>query len=333
MKLLRKLSFPIALVYGLVIHVRNFLFDVGLLKTYQPKTPTICVGNVSVGGTGKTPMIEFLIQLLSPNYTVAILSRGYGRKSKGYQLATANSLVEELGDEPFQIHQKFPTVALAVDGNRVEGIQYLEKQVSPDVILLDDAFQHRKVTPKFNILLTTFDDPFPEDYFLPLGNLRDAKRSAKRADCIVVTKCPENITETEQQELSVLLQPKPNQPIFFSYLKYATVVKNELEAISLDEFKQTKVVLVTGIANPAPLVSYLENMGIYIEHLSYPDHHFFSEKELKTFKQYARIITTEKDFVRLKDHLTNVYYIGVQHQFLNTDEARLKAMLVKTVSV
>jgi len=178
MQLLRKIAFPISLIYALVVYTRNFLFDIGFLKGKSFKTPTVCVGNLSVGGTGKTPMVEYLIRMLQDSFEVAVLSRGYRRKSRGFVLATEDSKVEDLGDEPFQIKSKFPKIAVAVDADRCNGIKELEDSEHPDIILLDDAFQHRRVKPTFSILLTAFDYLYPNDWYLPTGNLRDSKKEA-----------------------------------------------------------------------------------------------------------------------------------------------------------
>ena len=184
LQLLRKIAFPISLIYALVVHVRNFLFDTGVFSSKSYRIPTICVGNLSVGGTGKTPMTEYVLRILAERNT-AVLSRGYKRKSDGFYLANAKSTVLELGDEPYQIHRKFPEVAVAVDADRRNGIEKLEKLVNPEVIVLDDAFQHRKVKPTFSILLTTYQNLYVDDWYLPTGSLRDAKKEAKRADLII----------------------------------------------------------------------------------------------------------------------------------------------------
>ena len=194
MNVLRKILFPFALLYGIITSIRNFLFDNGILKSYSFDIPIIAVGNLSLGGTGKTPQIEYLIRLLSPKYKVATLSRGYKRKSKGFILADATSNAEILGDEPFQFFSKFPTIQVAVDADRKNGIeQLLSQNIKPDIILLDDAFQHRKVKAGFYILLTSFDELFINDSIFPVGNLRESKLQAKRANMIIVTKCPETI--------------------------------------------------------------------------------------------------------------------------------------------
>ena len=191
MILLRKILFPFSILYGIITAIRNYMFDVGFLKSYSFETPIIVVGNLSVGGTGKTPQIEYLIRLFSEKYQVATLSRGYKRKSEGFVLANASTVVEEIGDEPFQFFSKFKTIQVAVDINRKNGIeQLLSQPQKPEVILLDDAFQHRKVKAGFYILLTSYADLYADDWMLPTGNLREYRSNANRAQVIIVTKCP-----------------------------------------------------------------------------------------------------------------------------------------------
>ena len=207
------------MLYGLITFIRNFLYDKGLLKSQSFAVPIIAVGNLNVGGTGKTPQIEYLIRLLSSNYKVATLSRGYKRKTKGFVLANANSNAEILGDEPFQFYKKFSQIQVAVDADRKNGIeQLLNQKDSPDIILLDDAFQHRKVKAGFYILLTAYDDLFCDDYMLPTGNLRESKRGAKRADLIIVTKCPATLSEKEQKEIKAKIGG--DKPLFFSKIRF-----------------------------------------------------------------------------------------------------------------
>lgn len=315
MQLLRKLGFPISLIYALIVYMRNRLYDIGWFSSMSFATRTICVGNLSVGGTGKTPMIEFLITHLKESNKIAVLSRGYGRKSKGFLLAGPDVGVGELGDEPYQIAEKFPGITVAVDIDRQHGIDVLENTVAPNVILLDDAFQHRKVTCERYILLTSYGHLYVDDWYLPTGNLRDSKREAKRADLIVVTKCPKDLDRSEQESIRKKLNPLPNQEILFSYLKYSSQLGGSGK-LGLEELKGRSVTLVTGIADPAPLVRYLESQGLILEHLSYRDHHFFSEKEIELFAGKEVVLTTEKDYVRLAGKVDRLYYIGIQHVFL-----------------
>ncbi|HDZ03741.1 hypothetical protein LCGC14_0286700 [marine sediment metagenome] len=314
MQVLRKLLFPISLIYGLIVYLRNRLYDLGIFASKSFSTKTICVGNLSVGGTGKTPMIELLVNSLADTYKIAILSRGYKRKSKGFLLSTASTSVEEIGDEPFQMKSKFPKVSVAVDANRRNGIAELEHKIKPDVILLDDSFQHRKVKPDLSILLTAYDNLYMEDWYLPTGNLRDAKGEAKRANLIVVTKCPSDISELERDSIRVKINPKPHQKVLFSYLAYNKELKGS--EILLESLKGKKLTLVTGIANPTPLEKFLLSEGITFEHLKFNDHHFFTADEIEVLKEKECILTTEKDYVRLKDKITKLHYIEVKHEFL-----------------
>lgn len=327
MEVLRKLLFPISLMYALVVGVRNFLFDVEVFKSKAFKTPTICIGNLSVGGTGKTPMSEFLISLLKDDYKVALLSRGYRRESKGFVLASTKSTVNDLGDEPYQIYSKFPEIAVAVDTDRRNGIRILEQKVSPDVILLDDAFQHRKVKYGFSMLLTAYDNLYVNDWYLPTGNLRDSKREAKRADVIIVTKCPPTLKDSGRQRIIQKLKAEHHQQVLFSFLAYDSEFKGDTNSCPLDYFKDKKLTLVTGIAKPEPLVAYLKTSGLVFKHLRFKDHHAFTENELQQLRTREYLLTTEKDYVRLKGKVENVYYLPIKHRFLGKGENELKACM------
>ncbi|WP_298489092.1 tetraacyldisaccharide 4'-kinase [uncultured Maribacter sp.] len=323
MQLLRKLLFPVSLLYALAVYTRNWFYDIGIFKSESYKTPIICIGNLSTGGTGKTPMIEALLRLFTQTYKIGVLSRGYGRKSKGYLLATKNSTVEELGDEPYQIYSKFPEITMVVDADRQNGIVTMESKNTSDFILLDDGFQHRKVTPGFSILLTTYDKLFVDDWYLPTGNLRDSKKEAKRASIIIVTKCPDDLSNNEQHKIKKRLQRYPNQEVLFAYFGYNSILKGNFNTASLEALKSKKITLVTGIANPKPLEKYLSKQEIQFEHLKYTDHHFFTDSEIKLLQSKECIITTEKDYVRLKDKVSNLSYIEVSHLFLNRGEDEL----------
>ncbi|WP_411032250.1 tetraacyldisaccharide 4'-kinase [Spongiimicrobium sp. 3-5] len=317
MQLLRKIGFPISLIYAVVVYIRNILYDKGIFSSETFKTKTVCVGNLSTGGTGKTPMIEFLVAALKDDFKLAVLSRGYGRKSKGFLKAGISTLVSELGDEPFQIHTKFPEITVVVDEDRRNAISILEQGTRPDIVLLDDAYQHRKVTPRYAILLTAFNKLYCDDWYLPTGDLRDGRRQAKRADVIVVTKCPENLDALAQEKIVRRLKINTNQQVLFSTLEYDTHVKGPGNTLSLGDLKTQNVTLVTGIADPTPLTSFLSQQKINFEHLSFRDHHFFTENEIALFNTKDLVLTTEKDFVRLKGKVSNLYYLGVKHRFLN----------------
>ncbi|MEN9907937.1 MAG: hypothetical protein RLZZ540_1078 [Bacteroidota bacterium] len=321
MNLLRKILFPFAILYGLITAIRNFLFDKGILKSYSFDLPVIAVGNLSVGGTGKTPQIEYLIRLLSPKYKLATLSRGYKRKSEGFVLADANANAEILGDEPFQFFQKFPNIQVAVDANRKNGIeQLLSNNPKPEVILLDDAYQHRKVKAGFYILLTAYSDIYAADYMLPTGNLRESRSGAKRADVVVVTKCPPNLSAAERLSIKNKLKLAKNQELYFSCIAYDDCIYSENSMIEISEIRDEKKLLLAGIAKPGPFFSYLKNPNDVC--LTYPDHHHFSENDIKEIiikAQDSIIITTEKDYVRLKGSLPDeqLFYLAIQSSFFS----------------
>ena len=334
MKLLRYILFPIVPFYFLATWFRNKLYDFGIKSSSSFNIPVICVGNLSVGGTGKTPMIEYLIKLLSNKYKVATLSRGYKRKTKGFIIADQNMNAQDIGDEPFQFFKKFKDIIVSVDANRCNGIEHLLKfEQKPDVILLDDAFQHRKVKAGFNVLLTSFDNLYSNDILLPTGNLREPKLGAKRADVIIVTKCPNSISETEKSKIRRQLKPLNDQQVFFSSIKYSKTIKNAVEEINLEDLKEKKFTLVTGIANPNPLVEYLNSKSLTFDHLNYKDHHDFSEKDIDQIKSKQLIITTEKDFMRMESFLNginNVFYIPIETSIENSKEFE---MLIKNFMV
>ena len=280
-----------------------------------------------MGGTGKTPMVEFLISILKNECRVAVLSRGYKRKSKGFVLATSESTVEQLGDEPYQMYSKFPDITMAVDVNRRNGISILEDRIRPDVILLDDAYQHRSVQPDFSILLTAYTNMYCDDWYLPTGDLRDGRREANRANLIIVTKCPKELTVEEQSLIKVKLKPKTHQEVLFSYMAYDPMVLGSGSEVPLRNLRNRKVTLVTGIADPKPLALFLEKQGISFEHLSFRDHHFFTQKELEVLNSKEFILTTEKDYVRLKGKVTGIHHILVEHRFLDEGGKLIKDTL------
>ena len=315
MKLLRYILFPIVPFYYLATWLRNKLYDLGVKSSSSFEVPVICVGNLSVGGTGKTPMIEYLIRLLKSDYKMATLSRGYKRKTKGFVLADNTTNADSIGDEPYQFHKKFPEVMVSVDTNRRNGIgKLLEYEPKLDVILLDDAFQHRKVKAGFNILLTSYDDLYTMDMVLPTGNLREPKIGAKRADVLMVTKCPNSISESNKLDIIDKLKPLDNQHVFFSSINYSETIKNSIEEKKLYDIKNTEFTLVTGIANPKPLVEFLNAEGFKFEHLNFKDHHEFSDKDIVHLKKKKLIITTEKDFMRLEASFKNskqIFYLAI----------------------
>jgi tetraacyldisaccharide 4'-kinase len=331
MNLLRKLLFPFAILYGMITSIRNFFFDKGILKSYSFDLPIIAVGNLSVGGTGKTPQIEYLIRLLSDKYKIATLSRGYKRKTKGFILAEASSNAATIGDEPFQFFQKFPSIKVAVDADRKNGIKQLLAQMEkPEIILLDDAFQHRKVKAGFYILLTSYGDLYSDDWILPTGNLRESRSGAKRANVIIVTKCPFNLSLDEKHAIKKQLKLSKNQELYFTFIAYDDCIYGENRKIKFDEIQHAAKVLVAGIAKPEPFFAYLQNSNDVC--LSFPDHHNFTDKDILEIKNLAQnniIITTEKDYVRLKGSLPNeqLFYLPIKSSFISGSDNFNKTIL------
>ena len=312
---MRFLLLPFAILYGLGVRLRHFLYDRGWLSSKRYPFPILCVGNLAVGGTGKTPMVEYLVRLLGQEQ-VAILSRGYRRKTRGFVLADDSATAMTLGDEPYQYHRKFPRATVAVCESRQEGIERLLENPHFKYIILDDAFQHRKVQAGTNLLLTSYDKLYTQDFLLPVGSLRDIRSRARKAQIIIVTKCPE-LTQTEQEKIIQQLKPLPSQKVYFTTIAYSDRVYSHEDSQALKDFIATPFTLVTGIANPTPLVDFLEKQGASFEHLAYSDHHHFSNRELELLRQKGRILTTEKDYVRLEGALSTLYYLPIETQFLN----------------
>jgi tetraacyldisaccharide 4'-kinase len=319
MKQFRLLLYPFAIIYGFITGIRNWLYDINIFKSYSFYIPVIAVGNLSTGGTGKTPMTEYLIRLLGENYRLATLSRGYKRKSKGFVLGSEQSGPDVLGDEPYQFYSKFPGIRVAVDADRVNGItKLIDLNPPPQVIVLDDAYQHRRVKAGFYILLTAYGDLYIDDHILPAGNLRENKMGAKRADVIVVTKCPENLSAAEKQYITSKLNLQSVRPIYFTTIAYDSEVYNETGKLTVQEIKQQPKTLVAGIAKPEPFFKYLKSDGDVLK--QYPDHHDFTSTEIQELNDLNQlIITTEKDYMRLRGKVPNdrLYYLPIRTEFLN----------------
>lgn len=304
---IRILLFPFSLVYAFIIWIRNKMFDKGWLSSSTFNLPLIGIGNLTAGGTGKSPMVEFILARFMGHFKMAVLSRGYKRKTKGYALANPQSTALEIGDEPMQFFTKFPSVTIAVGEERIVAIpQLLHDVPETEVIILDDAFQHRYVTPGWNILLTDYNNMFTRDWFLPTGDLRDLKSSYKRADVLVVTKCPHDLTLEQKEELKEELNPLKHQQLFFSTIHYGIpyhLFTRERRLLN----DKTEALLISGIASPRPLKKFLaDNTAAYYDML-YSDHHIFSIDDLKDIRKRFEnisssnkiIITTEKDAMRL----------------------------------
>lgn len=320
---------PFALLYGLIITIRNFLYNKKYLRSAEFGLPLVCVGNLSAGGTGKSPMVEYLVELLQPQFKVATLSRGYKRKTKGYALANEHTTALDIGDEPMQFHRKYPGMSVAVGEERIVAIpQLLHDRPETQVIILDDAFQHRAIKAGLNILLTDCQNLFVHDWFLPTGDLRDQRRSYQRAEIIVVTKCPPDLSEAARQKIAADIKPLPHQQLFFTTIEYGQpyhIATQEKRIITPDD----EVLLVCGIANPKPLKQYLADQAAVYYQQDYSDHHIFSIDDLKDIrKKYEQmngaqkfILTTEKDAVRLlkfSQELTSLplFVLPIRHRFL-----------------
>ncbi len=340
----RYILFPLSIIYGCIIWFRNKLFDKHILRSASFNFPVICVGNLAVGGTGKTPMTEYLIRLLEPNYIVATLSRGYKRKTKGFAIAEENTTAIDIGDEPMQLHKKFPDVTVAVAEERVVGIpQLLHAKPGTQVIILDDAFQHREVKAGLNILLTDYHNLYTRDFMMPSGDLRDLKSSSKRADMIIVTKCKSHLSNDEKEKIINELNPLPNQKIYFTKIEYGSPYHLFTKETKFLE-PETNVLLVCGIANPKPLQEILTTYSASYEILFFKDHHIFTTDDLQAIKnQFSKIesqnkiiLTTEKDGVRLAKYESEfkqlpIYIIPMRHKFLFGEEVEFENKVVEFV--
>ena len=316
---LHKWLYPVSWLYGTVVGLRNKLFDLRTLQSKSFDVPVICIGNIAVGGTGKTPHTEYLIKLLHHKYQVAVLSRGYKRHTKGYVLSTSQNNAQSIGDEPYQIQSKFPDIRVAVDENRCHGIEQLLllKDKPIEVILLDDAFQHRYVKAGLNILLTDYHRLFCDDALLPVGRLREPIEGKNRAHIVIVTKCPQDIKPIDFNIIAKRLNLFPYQQLYFSAFRYGhlqavfpQLVSEDKKEKALFSLIDAEILLVTGIASPKTIIEKLKEYTEHIKLLSFSDHHHFSAKDLQNIKeQFYRfkkqkrwIITTEKDATRLVLH-------------------------------
>lgn len=342
---------PLALLYRMGVSFRNKLFDWGILRSEEFDIPLICVGNITVGGTGKTPHIEYLIRLLSDKYRVAVISRGYKRKSKGFILADASSTVAEIGDETLQMKQKFPHVTFAVDANRRRGISRL-MQLKPaiEVILMDDAFQHRYVAPGYSILLTDYNRLIIDDCLLPVGRLREPLSAKNRADSVIITKCPFNLQAMDIRILIKQLDLYPYQQLYFSCIEYSDihpVFPEVADNRSLTENKKNNpILIVTGIASPRPMVQHIAQFTAKPEQLHFSDHHNFTKDDIRKIKEKFQqlkgespfILVTEKDATRLKHHpdmdeelKKKIYCLPMQIDFLQNQTELFNAKILDYV--
>lgn len=341
----RILLFPFSLLYGIAVIFRNLCYDLQIFKVHKFKSPVISVGNLVAGGSGKTPFIEYLIKLISPYYRIATLSRGYGRKTKGFILVSETANASLIGDEPMLYHTKYKNILVATGENRVEAInKLLNLQPQPEVILMDDAFQHRSVKPGLNILLLEFNSLFKINFLLPAGNFREPFFYRNRADIFIVTKTPASLDEHKRRKAVRIINPSHQQQVWFSYVQYMNVKPaHDKVPLNVNVDKKTKVLLLTGIADPLPLKEYVERTYMLARLLRFADHYDFNETDLKRIRKVFEnisgeqkiIITTEKDYMRLmKENLKPIvetlplYTLPIEIKFLHSDaEAAANTLL------
>lgn len=336
---INKWLLPFSWLYGVIVCLRNRFFKWGIFKREEFDIPVICIGNIAVGGTGKTPHTEYIIRLLKDKYRVAVLSRGYGRKTSGFILGDNDSTARILGDEPYQIKRKFNDIIVAVDEKRVRGIKrLLAMDNPPQVILLDDAFQHRYVKPSYSILLTDFSRPLHLDKLLPAGRLREPASYASKANTIIVTKCP-NLLPIDYRIISHDINVFPYQDLFFSsivYKKLKPVFDEHADSIILEHLRNKNVLLVTGIASPQTIVDKLKVYTNKIEMMTYPDHHSFKKRDIHNIaNKFGEIdsvnkiiIVTEKDASRLVSNVVGddlkryFYYLPIEIGFSDEESEK-----------
>lgn len=340
----RLLLLPFSLVYGIIVFIRNKFFDLGILKENKFLVPVIGIGNITTGGTGKTPHIEYLIRLISSDKSIATLSRGYGRKTSGFLHVSENNNAEMVGDEPLQLKNKFKEVTVVVSENRINGIEKIMTD-NPDtsVILLDDSFQHRAVKPGLSILLLDYSTVFKKDFLLPAGNLREPFSAKKRADVIVISKCPQTLQDNERYKIIEMINPDKKQNMLFSSVVYAAEIKSVFSSEKLVISPAQNILLVTGIADAKGIKTYIKTSAKLINHIEFSDHHIFSDADIKKiveiFSTIANenkiILTTEKDAMRLKDieelRQLPIYYLPVEIKFNEKDKEEFNKMILKYV--
>jgi tetraacyldisaccharide 4'-kinase len=335
--MIKFLILPLSWFYGLITDVRNFFYDSGLFKSTSFEIPVINVGNITVGGTGKSPQVEYLIRLLKDKYKIVTLSRGYGRKTKGFIWADETATAEKIGDEPMQFYQKFgKEISITVGEKRVEAIEkILQQKPDTEVIILDDAFQHRAVKPSLNILLIDYNRPIDEDYPFPVGRLRERRHGVKRAEVIMITKCPYNLSSEEQVSLKSRLKPyfPENAPVLFTKILYGKPINCRSEQGDFD--KNSSVLLLSGIAKPALFESYAKQNFKVLSHLIFKDHHAYSESDFELIlknlsDRNTSILMTEKDMVKFKPFLSHellknipIFYLPIEVGFLNEEEKKI----------
>ena len=326
MKILRFLLFPLGIIYYLLSTCRNILFNIKIFKSKYYKIPNIGVGNLSMGGTGKSVLIIYLVELFKPKFNLAILSRGYKRKSKGFFIASNESSAELIGDEPYQFYKRFPEITVAVSENRNDGVNKIIKEnPKTQLILFDDILQHRSINAHLRILTTTYDIPFFKDYIFPVGNLREPRAGHKRVDIILVTKCPKELNEDDRDNFLKEIKLEPYQKVFFTKISYSLNIYSRNKKIELLSLNRSEFILVTGIADSSYLVDYLNTKNLKFNHIKYPDHHNYTSKDVSHINSNAKdkiVLTTEKDYWRLSPLVKEfyLYFLPIKMSFFSNEE-------------
>ena len=320
MSVIRFLVFPLSIIFKFFTDIRNKLYDCNFLKSEKINVPVISVGNLSTGGTGKTPLVDFIIYNLKRDYNISVLSRGYNRKSKGFIEIKNSDNPSLVGDEPFLIKSNHSEVPVFACEDRVEGAKKIISENNTNLILLDDAFQHRKISRNLDIVLTDYNNLFYKDYLLPYGNLRESRNNINRADVIIVTKCPLDFNKADAIKIKNQINPKKTQSLFFSQIKYSEKLFGFKE-LSFKSIRNSKLTLVTGIANSQPLKEYLKKNNVNFDHFDYPDHYNYSRKDVNKILATTKnniILTTKKDYYKLSQFkIDNLLYIDIKVEFLD----------------
>lgn len=329
MSVIRFFVFPLSIIFKFITDLRNKLYDCNFLKSEKINVPVISVGNLSTGGTGKTPMVDFIINNLKKDYNISVLSRGYYRKSKGFIEIKNSDNPSQVGDEPFLLKSNHLEVPVFACEDRVEGAKKIISENNTNLILLDDAFQHRKISRNLDIVLTDYNNLFYKDYLLPYGNLRESRKNINRADIIVVTKCPLDLNKADIDKIKNQINPKKTQSLFFSQIEYSDILFG-LKEVFFKSIINSKLTLVTGIANSQPLKEYLKKNNVIFNHFEYPDHYDYSRKDVNKILVKSKnniILTTKKDYFKLNQFkINNLFYIDIEVKFFESKQEFLSAI-------